>query len=90
MLSSVKVSTTMPMAHAKMLRESLEILPESMPEDPLYAGLRDGDYESYLVPERREWVDKHLTMLRNERKKSTEKQRNHLREFLYPKKFRNV
>lgn len=77
----------MPMAHAKMLRESLESLPESISEDPLYANLRKGDYESYLVPERREWVDKHLTMLRNDRKKSMEEQRNRLKDFLFPKKF---
>ena len=78
----------MQMAHAKMLREALEELPETMVEDPLYSSLRSGNYEDYLTAERREWVDKHLAMTRSEKKKSQEQERNHLRDLLYPKKFR--
>lgn len=79
----------MHMAHAKMLRESLESLPKSLPEDPLYDSLRQGDYDAYIVPERREWVDKHLSMVRSERKKEMEEHRNYFKENLYPKKFRS-
>ena len=79
----------MQMAHAKMLRESLESVPESLPDDPLYDGLRQGDYDAYIGPERREWVDKHLSMVKNEQKKVREEQRNYLKKSLYPKKFQS-
>ena len=76
------------MAHAKMLRESLESLPEGMVEDPLYQGLREGVYDDYLSAERGEWVDKHLSMLKTARDKSLKKGKQSLKEFLFPKKFR--
>ena len=75
---------------AKMLREALDYKRDEIPEDPLYAALREGEYEPYLKDDKRDWVEEHLQKMRDSKEKSDKETTSSIEEVLFPPKFLKV
>ncbi|XP_066910238.1 uncharacterized protein [Clytia hemisphaerica] len=84
----VKVSESLEMAEAKMLREALESKSENVPEDAKYQPLINGEYGDYLKPNLREWVHKHLQLIRSDQELGREEGVKQMKEILFPAKYR--
>ena len=75
-------------ARAKMLLEALDYKTEDLEEDPLYEALRHADYGPYLKDDKRDWVEKHLQIMRDSNVKSGYDRETELEHLLIPANLR--